>query len=493
MSLKEKTLTGLGWNTASSLVTFGMQTLQLIILTRLFAPEVFGIMGLVLIVSKFSDIFLDMGISNAIIQRKDIDVKDLSSLFYLNLITGFILAGIIFGGSGLIGTLLKEPKLTNYLEWISIIYFITPFGQQYRAIFQKRMEFNIIERINIIAIVISVPLTIYLAYNGYNVYSLIYGQIANAFIRTLLLIYEGRKVYTVMWYYKYSRVKRFLAFGIYQAGESILNYINTNIDGISIGRFVGPAALGYYNAAFNIIIIPSMRINPILTKVFFPAFSHIQDQDEKLKSVFFKLLNVLNFINMPIFVGLFILAKPFVLTVFGEKWLFSATILQILCGVGLLRSFGNPVGSLVYAKGKAKRIFTFNLYKIVIQVPAIVIGAYLGGVLGVAYTFLLLQVLFAAFSYQYLIKNLLGPSLKQYLNTFTAPFIWSVGMGVPVFLLQKYLTGHSEGMILLLGVLTGIGVYGVFFVFSKNSVAVELRTLLYKSLVKMNLFKAQKV
>src|SRR5688572_15938111 len=137
MSLRAKTLSGLKLNVASTVVSFVFHTGQLIILSRLFAPEVFGLMSLVLIVTVFSSLFVDLGVSNAIIQKKETDIKELSTLYYLNIIMGVILCLAILLCSRWLAQLFREARLQTYLNWISLIYLIIPFGQQYRALFQK--------------------------------------------------------------------------------------------------------------------------------------------------------------------------------------------------------------------------------------------------------------------------------------------------------------------------------------------------------------------
>jgi O-antigen/teichoic acid export membrane protein len=484
MSLRAKTLSGLKLNVVSTVVAFVFQTGQLIILSRLFAPEVFGLMGLLLIVTSFSSIFSDLGVSNAIIQRKEISIEELSSLYYLNIIIGVILFLAIFLSSGLLSDFFREPRLKTYLQWISLIYLIVPFGQQYRAIFQKRMAFNVLVKIEIFANIASVLLTIILAYTGFGIYSVIWGQIAHAALNTLLVMYFGRKEYKPIWYFSFDKAKPFLRFGLYQSGEGVMNYFNTNIDGMSIGRLVGPTVLGYYQIAYNIIIIPSRRINPILTKVFFPAFSLIQDDNQKLKKNFYKLLNILNFINFPIFFALFVLAEPFIIIVFGEKWLPSVPILRILCGVGLLRSLGNPVGSLMYAKGEARRIFHFNIYKVFLQVPGIILGAYLGGALGVAIAFLCLQVFFSCFNYTFLIKRVVGESLDEYLNVFKEPLAWSLVMAVVMYGLKYLLQDNAPIIMLIVPLAAGLVTYGLFFISNKKETPLELKQIVLSSINK---------
>lgn len=482
MSLRKKSLIGLKWNTFSAIISFALQTTQLIVLSRLFDPNIFGLMGMLFIVIKFSNIFIDLGISNAIIQSKKISIKDLSSLYFLNIFLGLFLAILLYFSSGLIASLFKEIILEEYFRWLAIMYFFVPFGQQYRAIFQKKMKFEIPVKIEVFSNSFAILITIFLAFLNYELYAIVFGQLINAFLKTTLLVYFGRKEYKPIWYFNFKEVKQYLSFGLYQTGEGVLNYVNTNIDGISIGRILGATALGIYDLSYNIIIIPSTRINPILSRVFFPAFSLIQNDIEKLKRNFYKLLKILNLINFPIFIGLFLLAEPFVFVVFGEKWVESIEVLKVLCGVGLLRSLGNPISSLVYASGKAKRIFTFNIYKILIQVPLILVGAHLGGIIGVAWTFLGLQILFAGFNYFYLIEHVLGPSYREYLDTFREPTIWSLIMAIGVLITKIFLFDYSSIVILISSISIGTIIYIILLLNSRRAISLEIKKVINDAL-----------
>ncbi len=188
--------------------------------------------------------------------------------------------------------------------------------------------------------------------------------------------------------------------------------------------------------------------------------------------------------NFPIFFALFVLAEPFIIVVFGAKWLTTVPILRILCGVGLLRSLGNPVGSLMYAKGEARRIFLFNVYKVFLQVPGIIAGAYLGGAMGVAIAFLCLQMFFSSFNYTFLIRNVLGESLGEYLNVFREPLIWSVVMAAVIYAVKYLLRDYPHTVVLTVCLAVGLVTYGLFFISNKKETPLELKQILLSSIYK---------
>lgn len=484
MSLKEKAFSGVKWTTISTIIIACFQTSQLVILARLLDTKDFGVMGMVTIVIRFTDIFMDMGISNAIIQKNDISKEDLSSLYWFNIMMGCSLALIIFLGSPLIAMLFNEPRLINLIRWGSVILVIVPIGLQYRIVMQKELRFTLSAKSEVTANVIGFISTISFAYAGFGVLSLIWGQIIVVSINTIMLYKLGSKFFKPDLYFKFSHVKEYLRFGIYKTGEIILNFFNVNVDSVSIGRMLGAQALGIYNVAFNLIIIPSTRINPIINQVMYPVLSKMGGDEGRMKENFYKLLTFVGLINFPIFFGMFITAPYLIPVVFGLKWSASIPLLQIMCGVGLMRSLDNPVGVLLMAKGKVDRIFNLNLVKLSFQIPGIILSAYFFGATGVAYTFLVLQCLFNVLGYKYLICSAVGPSSQEYFKSVRLPFLCCIPMSLSVLAVQFLLTGFSQGLSLSLQILTGAIVFFTLLLFSNDSLINELRGMIMQQLNK---------
>ncbi|MBE8178569.1 oligosaccharide flippase family protein, partial [Leptospira borgpetersenii serovar Ballum] len=113
--------------------------------------------------------------------------------------------------------------------------------------------------------------------------------------------------------------------------DSLVNYVNTNLSTLVLARILGAAVAGGYNLAYNVAVVPPMKLNPIITRVLFPAFAKIQDDIDKLRVNFYKLLSVVGIINFPALLGLMVVSNNFVPLVFGEKWVSIVPILQLLC------------------------------------------------------------------------------------------------------------------------------------------------------------------
>lgn len=219
-----------------------------------------------------------------------------------------------------------------------------------------------------------------------------------------------------------------------------------------------------------------MKLNPIITRVLFPAFAKIQDDTEKLRVNFYKLLSVVGIINFPVLLGLMVVSSNFVPLVFGEKWNSIIPILQLLCVVGLLRSVGNPIGSLLMAKARVDISFKFNVFKTFLFIPAIIVGGHMAGAIGVTLGFLLVQIINTVLSYFIMIKPVLGSSYRQYILSLWLPFYLSLPTTVVSYGLGVLLKGHLPlAALLAVQVAAGALAFGVMIVLSRNALVVEMK------------------
>ena len=219
-------------------------------------------------------------------------------------------------------------------------------------------------------------------------------------------------------------------------------------------------------------------INPVITKVAFPVFSRIQNETERIKRVYLKILQLLSIFNFPMMIGLAVVAPVAVPVIFGEQWLPSIILIQILTIVGLLRSIGNPVGSLLLAKGRADLGFKWNLGLTVTQIPGLYIGAELGGAVGVAIAFSILMVLYSIFNYLILIRTLLGSCLREYIRSMWLALWMSAVMGMVVFVVGILLQSAAEPISLITQILCGGLIYLGLLFFNKKQFFGELKYMM---------------
>lgn len=372
MSLESKAIAGVKWSTVSMVAVTFLQLGQLTVLARYIAPEEFGLMAIIMVVISFSQSFMDMGISNAIIQRRTITHTQLSSLYWLNIFSGIILFTILFCITPLIVNFYNEPSIKEPLWILSTIFIIMSTGSQYKTLCQKELQFNYIAKIELTANSLAFVVAVTSAIKNMGIYSIIYGYLTQASIMSALYIFIGIKKHHIpSLTYKHGDLKGFYSFGLYQMGTRAINFLSANIDKILIGKMLGMQQVGFYNMAWQLIIFPLSKINPVVNNVAFPLYSKIQGDKESLRNYYSITVRGLSLITVPILAFLFFFSEDVVLVAFGEGWKVTANLVTILSMVGILKALANPGGAILLAKGYVRIDFWWNIAWSIILASAI--------------------------------------------------------------------------------------------------------------------------
>lgn len=493
MNLRDKTVKGAKWSAISTVIIIGLGFLQMVFLSRMLDRSELGLLTIAMVIIVLADTVSDFGISNSIIQKKGITNLQLTTLYWLNVAIGLVVCVVSFSMSSSIALFLHAPNLKELIVVISIAFVIIPHGQQFRALMQKEMEFSTIGKIETLSCFLGFTLTLILAHVYPYAIVAMFGYLSNAFLRTILFAFNGHKLYKLRFNFSIKSVRSNIKFGAYLTADSLLNFINTNISTAILARTLGTVVTGGYNLAYNVAVVPPMKLNPIITRVLFPAFAKIQDDESKLKITFYKLLSLVGIVNFPLLLGLMVVSENFVLFVFGEQWLFITPMLQVLCLVGLLRSIGNPIGSLLMAKARVDISFKFNLFKLVLFLPGVILGVKLGGGFGAAFSFLIVQVINTILSYFILIKPVLGESYKEYLYSIWLPLKLSIPTVIISWFLGYILPGTIPNIIILaLQVSFGAISFLITIYFSQSDLINEVKMQLFKSSKLRNIFRVKK-
>ncbi|MDD2886296.1 MAG: MOP flippase family protein [Aliarcobacter sp.] len=446
MNLKSQVISGVKWTSLSTVITTVLQLLQLAILARFLEPSAFGLMALVMVVTGFSQAFLDMGISNAIIHKQQISKEQLSTLYWVNVLAGFLLFCIVAFIAPFISNFYNVPELTNLIIIVGLTFVIQPFGQQFMVLWQKEMRFSEMAKIDVSNKFISLVVSVYFAYKGYGVYSLVYGTLAGVIIQTILFMFKGLKEYKPSFIFKIKEIKEFLSFGLFQMGEKTINYFNSQIDNILIGKLLGMEALGIYSISKQLIMRPAQIINPIITKVTFPTMSKVQDDTERLKNIYLKTMNYLSSVNFPIYAFLFVMAPDLVPLIFGNKWNETIIIVQILSIFGAIRSTGNPISSLVLAKGKANWGFYWNL-GLFFYVPVGIFISSQWGLVEISWGLVFIMISLVIPNWFFLVKPLCNARFIEYHKEIVLPAIISIIAGIVISLYVNYMDDVVQRLI----------------------------------------------
>jgi O-antigen/teichoic acid export membrane protein len=455
MSLKQAAASGVKWTGASSGLTTALQLLQLSVLTRILSAEEFGLMAIVLVVVGFTNVFADMGFSNALIYRQDATRQQLSTLYWTNLAMGVVLYVLVMASAPLIAEFYGDPLLVDLLAWAGLAFLVTPFGQQFQALLQKEFRFGTIERFRIVASIAGVVIAITTALWGYGVFALVWGQLANSSIRAVALAVVGWREWRPSLHFSHHDLPGFLGFGAYQVGERTVNYFGANVDYVLIGRFLGPETLGVYHIAFQLVIVPLTRINPILTRVAFPVFARRQHDDGALRQGYLEMSKLLAFITFPVLLGMAVTAPVLVPVLFGGRWQEAIPLVQILVGVGILKTLGNPVGSVLLAKGRADIGFKWNLCLAAINFGVFwnVVGH---GAQALAWAYLVLTLAYFVGA-RLILWHVIALPWSDYLRALLHPALIGCAMAGVVRGVHQLLAGSMASQEWLLTTLVGAG------------------------------------
>lgn len=234
----------------------------------------------------------------------------------------------------------------------------------------------------------------------------------------------------------FAAVSRFSAF---QLAERSVNFLGSNLDYLIIGKFLGPAVLGPYYIAYQVVIQPTQRLGPILSRVAFPVFARVQDDPSRIGSGFLELSRFLALVALPLLVGLGVVAPSFFPIYAGDDWRTASQLAQFLVPVALLRVMGHPVGAVLLALGRADVGFFLNAARALANAVAFrAVVSYGAGSVALAYGGTTLLAFLAG---QWAVKSLTSVTFSSFLRGLIRIAFASVLMGVVVATVQIALTG----------------------------------------------------
>jgi O-antigen/teichoic acid export membrane protein len=457
MSLKQQAFKAGRWTALSALLITGLQFLQTIVLARLLVPADFGLMAVTAALLSVLTLFADLGMGRAIIHYDDLSSDALSSLYWLNLATGLLLMLILVGTAPVLGALFKSPELIPVLQIVSLVFPLTASGQQFRVLAEKHLHFDTLASNQITAAIVGFAVAIVMALNGSGVYALVSGVLATAAASSILAWWRLSHGHRPSWHLRATEAKPYLRFGAYLVGENLAGTLHRQADIFIAGFISTSAAIGIFSLPRDFSLRVAMTINPILTRVGFPVMARVKHDHDKLKSIYLQTLRMTASVNFPIYMALTLFPQELVTLLFGERWLDSATYLQIFAVFGLIRSTANPVGSLLYAVGQAKRAFWWNITLLLIFPPLLLLGGLVGGLFGLALAALLIQAAIFFPVWKFLVRPACGASLSEYFRPLTPPLLISLSSGGSAFITAA---GIDDNHIrLTIGLIVGAVVY----------------------------------
>lgn len=392
MSLTHKSLTAVFWSGADVLIRQGLQFFVSILLARLLLPEDFGVIAMLYVFIGVAAVFVDSGFSSALIQHQDTTITDESTVFFFNLGMGAMAAIVLCVTAPWIAMFFESPILKSLSYVMALNLFIGTLGSIHSTLLTKALNFKVIMKVGSVATLFSGLLAVVLAWRGFGVWSLALQTLASSLITVALLWWWHP--WRPRWEFNQYSLRRLFRFGSFMMLSGLLNMLYTQMYALLIGKLFSARDLGFYTRAENTKNLPVSVLTGVLNRVAFPVFSTIATDSDRLVRGLRKVIIIIMLLNIPVMLGLAVVAEPLVVTLFGAKWLPSVPFLQVLCLGGVLWPLHALNLNVLMAQGRSDLFFRLEIIKKCIGIPLIVLAS-LHSVMAIAWC----QVLIGVFAF----------------------------------------------------------------------------------------------
>ena len=454
-TLKHKTLKGTIWSGVERFSVQGVSFVVMIIMARILTPADYGLVGMLTVFIAISQSLVDSGFSQALIRKQDRSEVDNSTVFYFNFGVGALLYLILFFCAPLIARFYNEPILIPLTRLIGLSVVINSFVVVQRALLTIKIDFKTQAKASLSAAVVAGIVGITMAYRGFGVWAIVSYQLTNLSVNVgLLWIFSKWRPIRA---FSAASFKELFSFGSKLAISGIINTLYVNVYLIVIGKVFKASDLGYYTRAQQFSDFPSSNLTGILQRVTFPVLCTMQDDDERLRSVYRRFLRLSGFLIFPLMVGLAAVAHPLIILVLKEKWEFSAVLLQILCFSMMWYPIHAINLNLLQVKGRSDLFLKLEILKKCIGVAILCVTIPMG--LKVMCWGMVASSLIALVINTHYTGLLINVGFLRQIRDLMPSLLYSMSMGAVVWLTC---TNISDDLI---SVICGIGV-GVFFYFA---------------------------
>lgn len=441
---------GINWKFSNDLTSTITTLLVGVILARLIPPKDFGLLGMSIIFLQFANVFSNLGIGPAIIQRDKIYESHINVAMTISILIGFGVAVIFWFCSYPISIFFNQPELLDIIKVLSINFILNGFFTPPRSLLIRNMNFKSIFIVETTALAVGyVLVAIILAVYNFGVWSLVFARLAENIIKCVFFLFMVKPKF------KFSLRKvessHLLNFGGKMTINHLINYLSNNADYFIIGKFLSPTALGLYTRAFNLMTIPHSKISNSLSSVLFPAFSKVQKDLKKLENAYFKSLSIVSLIGFPILTFILLSSEYVIIGIYGRNWAGSITPLRILCLAGILKMIFHMSGLITSATANIGPEITRQFVYLII----VSFGSFFGckyGIEGVAVA-VVIGTLWLYLSMTQLTFRILKYKLSRFFLSQSAGFLISLEVSVinliSISILNRIFPVHFETLKLI--------------------------------------------
>jgi O-antigen/teichoic acid export membrane protein len=460
-NLKEKAQKGLKWTIIKTLFNSIIQPIYRILLALLLIPSDFAYIAVITLIVSFAEMLNNVGIGEAVIQKDNVTRKDISSLYFFNLIITLLIACLLLISSKFIAGYYSMNDLNQIVEILSIIVIMNGSTSLFKFYLHKEFYFKVTTLIQIIKIMLEIIISIILIKSGLGIWGYIIGILISNSVHAILLTFNVfRKTnFRLSLFISIKHLARFLNFGIFVGGKKTLTFISHRIDEIIIGGVLSAEVLGAYYLAKNVLLQFQTLITTSFGQVLLPLFSKLKNNLNSLKIYYINILATVSLVSIPILVGVILTAEYFVPLVFGEEWELSIAVFQLLAIPIIAEVLSAGItSSLLYSQNKTLLVFNIDLI-FTIGYVIFLIAFNNNALINIIFLYSCYMILKFIVS-QYFLGRILKINIKEYLFIFKESLIATVVMAGILMILKSTLENHlSTTFLLLLCVFSGGVIY----------------------------------
>ena len=441
-SIKQQMLSGVFYTAIARYSGIVISLIITAILARLLSPDDFGIVAVATVIINFFGIFANIGIPAAIIQNKELTNKDMNSIYMFTIWIGGILSVLFFLSSWGIATFYQDNRLVLICQLLSICLFFTAASIVPNALFYRDKDFKFIAFRTCIVQVIAGVLSILAAIKGVGLYTLVIQPILSGLLVWIISLKKYPQ--QLQWTMGIGSVQKIWNYSMYQFLFSIVNYFTRNLDKLLIGKYMGLTPLGYYEKSYRLMMLPLQNITYIITPVMHPILSDYQNDMNKLGHTQERIMRLLAFIGFPLSIVLLFCAKELILCVFGEQWLPSIPVFQILSLTVGLQLLLSSSGSFYQAGNDTRGLFICGAFSALTSIIGLLIGIfYFHSLEAIAWCILISFCLNFIQCYWQLYRFMLHRSLLLCYRQLLSPSILSCIIGCTLYLVSIFIKDYN--------------------------------------------------
>lgn len=470
--LKQKTVKGVSWSIVDNISNQGITFLVGLVLARLLTPDEYGLIGIISIFIMVFNSIVDSGFSNALIRKNNTSDTDYNTVFVVNMAISVILFAVLFFLSPTIATFFERPQLESLTQVMGFIVIINAFAIVQRTILIKNIDFKTQTIISFVSSVLSGIIGIGLAFCGYGVWSLVWQQISRQLLNTILLWVLAK------WYPKFkfsmASFRELFGFGWKLLVSGLIDTIWKEIYQVVIGKCYTPATLGHYTRAQQFSSICSSNMVQVVQRVSYPVLSSIQDDRERLKSGYRRIIKVTMLLSFVLMLGLAAVSESLIIVLVGEQWLIAAKFLPVICFQMMLYPLHALNLNMLQVAGRSDLFLKLEIIKKIVAVIPLLMGIFidiywmLWGSVGTGF--------FAYYLNSYYSGKFVGYSIKTQIVDILPSFCLASVVALIVYFISFFNLSHF--LILPIQIVVGAVLVVLICELTQKEEYIELKTII---------------